>query len=178
MWAFQDQAPNKAYGNGGRQQRTGPEWGHVNDHFSLEVMMPGAKKFTSFCRQIPGCDNYVAEEIYGSKGILRTGNRNRLYSYDGELLGDFSDPQGHNPYVTEHTDMVASIRAGAPLNEAARIAQSTLTAIMCREAAYSGKNANFNFLMNDSKLKLGPDNYAFGPIETPPVYIPGEYKLV
>jgi len=177
LWAFQDQAPIKAYGNGGRQQRTGPEWGHINDHFSLEVMMPGAKRFTSFSRQIPGCDNYVAEEIYGSKGILRTGDRNRLYSYDGKLLAELNNPGGHNPYVQEHTDLIASIRAGEPLNEAARIAQSTRTAIMCREAAYSGKNCGYDFLKNDSKLQLKPDSYAFGPIETPPVYIPGEYQL-
>src|SRR6266550_2129628 len=44
-----------------------------------------------------------------------------------------------NPYVQEHRDLIASIRAGRPLNEGRQVAESTLTAIMGREAAYTGQ---------------------------------------
>lgn len=37
-----------------------------------------------------------------------------------------------NPYEQEHADLIASLRAGRPLNEGREIAQATLTAIMAR----------------------------------------------
>lgn len=37
-----------------------------------------------------------------------------------------------NPYEQEHADLIASLRAGRPLNEGRQIAQATLTAIMAR----------------------------------------------
>ncbi len=42
-------------------------------------------------------------------------------------------------YVQEHTDLIASIRAGKPLNELKQVAESTLTAIIGRMSAYTGK---------------------------------------
>ncbi|MFI4861262.1 MAG: Gfo/Idh/MocA family protein [Phycisphaerales bacterium JB063] len=190
LWAFQDQAPQKAYGNGGRQQRTGEEWGHGNDHFSLQIMMPGyGRMINSHCRQIPGCDNYVGEEIIGTNGYARMGGTSTLVDLDGERVAQFSG--GRDPYVQEHADLVASFRAGEPLNEAHRIAQTTLTAIIAREAAYSGKNIDYNWALNESNLKLGPGNapdcYTSGftqahienaaDLPTPPVYTPGAYQM-
>ncbi|MEM9415553.1 MAG: Gfo/Idh/MocA family oxidoreductase [Planctomycetota bacterium] len=188
LWAFGDVAPVKAYGNGGRQQRTGEEWGHGNDHFSLQIQMPGrfGHFINSHCRQIPGCDNYVGEEIIGSEGYARMGGTSTLVDKNGERIAQFTG--GRDPYVQEHADLVASFRAGEPLNEAHRIAQSTLTAIICREAAYSGKNVSYEWALNESNLKLGPGNapgcYTDGfsledfdtDVATPPVYIPGAYQ--
>ncbi len=45
------------------------------------------------------------------------------------------------PYVQEHTDLIDSIRAGKPLNELKNVAESTLTAIMGRMSAYTGKQS-------------------------------------
>ena len=44
-----------------------------------------------------------------------------------------------NPYQQEHEDLIASIRAGKPINEAQAVAESTMTGILGREAVYSGK---------------------------------------
>jgi len=188
LWAFQDQAPVKAYGNGGRQQRTGAQWGNGNDHFSLQITMPGrGRVINSHCRQIPGCDNWVGEEIIGTNGYAQLGGRCVLLDNDGEVLHNLTG--GRNPYDQEHTDLVQSIRDGEPLNEAHRIAQSTLTSIICREAAYSGKNIDYNWALNESKLRLGPGDapgcYTEGctdydldlDVATPPVYIPGAYQM-
>jgi len=190
LWAFQDQAPVKAYGNGGRQQRTGEEWGHGNDHFSLQITMPGrnGNAINSHCRQIPGCDNYVGEEIIGTEGFARMGGTSTLVNAAGERIAQFKG--GRNPYVQEHADLVASFRAGEPLNEAHRIAQSTLTSIIAREAAYSGKNSDYNWALNESTMNLGPgeapDCYTAGftqdhignpDVATPPVYTPGAYQM-
>jgi hypothetical protein len=58
--------------------------------------------------------------------------------------------------VQEHKDLIASIRSGQPLNEGQRVAESTLTAIGARIAAYTGKVITWDWLMNTSKQELVP----------------------
>ena len=84
--------------------------------------------------------------------------------------------EGMNPYVEEHRDLVASIRAGTPLNEGRRIAESCLTAIMGREAAYTGKDVTWTQLMA-AKLDLMPKPFALGSLVVPPVPMPGQTTL-
>jgi hypothetical protein len=81
------------------------------------------------------------------------------------------------PYQQEHKDLIASIRAGEPLNEAQRIAETTLTAIMGRMSAYTGKEVTWEQAMN-SKLNLFPEHLEMGPIATPAVPVPGKEQLV
>ncbi len=81
-----------------------------------------------------------------------------------------------SPYVQEHTDLVASIRAGKPYNELKQIAESTLTAIMGREAAYTGQEVTWDEVLNAAQ-DLTPPQVAFGPLEVPPVAMPGRTKL-
>ena len=82
-----------------------------------------------------------------------------------------------NPYVQEHIDMVASIRAGKPLNELVQVAESTLTAIMGRMSAYTGKAVTWEQAM-ESKLDTMPKELIFGPLPTPPVAMPGVTELI
>ena len=50
------------------------------------------------------------------------------------------DFPGHrDPYVQEHVDLLNSILAEEPLNEARNVAESTLTGIMGRIATYTGQ---------------------------------------
>ena len=81
--------------------------------------------------------------------------------------------------MREHTDLIASIRAGEPLNEGERIAKSTLTAIMGRMAAYTGQEVTWEFAMN-SKLDLTPQPEVFrtGDLPVAPVPVPGRTPLV
>jgi hypothetical protein len=78
--------------------------------------------------------------------------------------------------VREHTDLVASIRTGTPLNELRQVAESTLTAIMAREAAYTGQAITWDEIMA-SNLDLTPGPMVFGPIDMPPVPMPGVTRL-
>jgi hypothetical protein len=74
-------------------------------------------------------------------------------------------------------DLQASIRGtGDYLNEGQRIAESTLTAIMGREAAYTGKVITFEEALN-SDQDLMPDLADFTDMPTPPVPIPGQTRM-
>src|SRR6185503_1185445 len=125
------------------------------------------------CRQIDGTANYVGEHFIGSAG-----NSDGHTFIEGEtpFKVDSTAPRV-NPYVQEHADFIASIRAGKPLNEGRRVAETTLTAIMGREAAYTGRDVTWDEISN-AALDLVPKTIAFGPIATPPVPIPGVTKLV
>ena len=73
-----------------------------------------------------------------------------------------------------------SIRKGEPLNEAKRIAESTLTAIMGRMSAYTGKEVSWEQALN-SKLTLWPTEGELTmetKIEVPPVPMPGKTQLI
>lgn len=169
-WALQAH-PVTAIGMGGRQQRTAPEYGHIYDHFAVEFEYPDGVRVQSLCRQNKDTFRRVGERIVGTNGVTEPGK---------EILGanafKFSD-EAPNPYEQEHRDLIASIRAGRPLNEARAVAESTMAAIMGRIAAYTGQEVTWDWAMNESKLDLAPD-YAFGDLPVPPVAVPGETQLV
>src|ERR1035438_5203621 len=78
----------------------------------------------------------VSERIVGTKGVI-----------DSIELRGAKLP--FDPYVQEHMDMVDSILGKGPyINEAQTVAESTLTCIMGREAAYSGQKVTWEMIMN------------------------------
>ena len=168
-WVLNDH-PIKALALGGRQARPGPSQGHIYDHFAVEFEYANGARMFSQCRQMDGCEGKVGEAVVGTKGTSNC--TNYIKTTDGQLWR-FRE-QDVNPYQQEHQDLIASIRAGAPLNEAKAIAESTLTAIMGRESAYSGRTIEWDALLN-SNTKLGPPKYEFGSLPFPEVAIPGKY---
>ena len=78
--------------------------------------------------------------------------------------------------MQEHTDLIASIRAGKPLNELKNVAESTLTAIMGRMSAYTGKAVTWEQALK-SKETWAPKQMAFGKVPVPPVPMPGTSPL-
>ena len=62
---------------------------------------------------------------------------------------------------------------GRPLNELKQVAESTLTAIMGRMSAYTGKEVTWDFLVNKSQENLMPEKLSFEmSLSTPPVAVP------
>ncbi len=165
--------PKRAYGMGGRQVRIDPAYGQIFDHFAIEYDYGDGVKVTSMCRQIGGTANRVGEEVYGTKGHSAPGGWIK-----GETQYHYKSKKRVNPYVQEHADLIASIRSGEPLNEGVRVAESTLTAIMGRMSAYTGKIVGWDFAMNESKLNLLPGFEDFGPKPVDPVPMPGLTQLV
>ncbi|HSR15096.1 MAG TPA: Gfo/Idh/MocA family oxidoreductase, partial [Gemmatimonadales bacterium] len=162
--------PVRATGMGGRQVRVDPAYGHIFDHFAVEFEYPGGQRILSMCRQQDGTSRFVGERFTGADGTsdARTFIRGRQ-----PWRAPSSDV---NPYVQEHTDLIASIRAGSPLNELRQVAESTLTAIMGREAAYTGQQLGWEDVLN-SELDLLPGDLAFGDRPVAPVPVPGVTQL-
>ncbi|MBI3192039.1 MAG: Gfo/Idh/MocA family oxidoreductase, partial [Pedosphaera parvula] len=165
--------PLKATALGGRQTRTAQRAGHIFDHFAVEFEYPNGVRMFSQCRQINDCENKVEEAIVGAKG--ESNCKDWIRGNDGKNWR-FRE-KDVNAYEQEHQDLIASIRAGQPLNEARAVAESTLTGIMGRESAYSGHSVTWDQALN-SKTRLGPDKYQFGSLPFPPVALPGKYKFV
>ena len=75
--------------------------------------------------------------------------------------------------MQEHIDLIRIIRAGQQLNELQTVAESTLTAIMGRMSAYTGKAVTWDEALNSAEA-LVPASLQLGPIPTPPVPMPGQ----
>ena len=129
----------------------------------------------SMCRQTPGCADNVSERVFGTNGMAYTDGANGYIKGANAYTVKEESP---NPYVQEHTDLIASIREGKPLNEGKRVAESTLTAIMGRMSAYTGRALSWEWAMNASKLDLSPSRYEFGALPLAPAAVPGKTELI
>jgi predicted dehydrogenase len=173
-WAMNGH-PVSANGMGGRQVRTSPDYGHIFDHFAIDYEYANGTPLASQCRQIQGCANNVTEALVGEKGTCQLDNGGK-YSIAGPKAWKF-EGQDNRPYVQEHTDFIASIRAGKPYNELKTVAESTMTAIMGRMSAYTGKVVTWEQALN-SKEELMPRGLTLGPLPTPAVAVPGQTQLI
>ena len=165
--------PLRAVGHGGRQVRTDAAYGNIYDHFAVDYEYPNNVHVASYCRQIPHCANNVSEAFVGTKGWCQANK----YAIAGERDWRYTLP-GNLPYVQEHTDLIASIRAGKPYNELKQVAESTLTAILGRTAAYTGQEVAWEQVLNSTENLL-PAKLDWGAtLAVAPVAMPGQTKLV
>lgn len=177
---FKGAYPVKALGLGGRQVRTGKEYGEIYDHHYVEYHYADGTVLNSQCRHIKGTYAKVDEMLVGTKGVVACGaaeitNKGKaLYKYD--LKGE------NNPYQTEHDELFAAIAKGEyKFADAENGAKSTLTAIMGRMATYSGQVIEWDKTLNsgisimptkfawDADMPVKPDANGFYPIATPGV---------
>ncbi len=144
------------------------EYGNIYDHIGADFVYPNGVHMSSSCRQYQGrqAAQNVSELIVGTKGRIDTRSQR-----GGRPATD--------PYVQEHTDMMNSILGKGPyINEAMAVAESTMTCIMGREAAYSGQKITWDMMMN-SQLELVPKTFDIkASVPVPPLAVPGEYKFV
>jgi myo-inositol 2-dehydrogenase/D-chiro-inositol 1-dehydrogenase len=75
--------------------------------------------------------------------------------------------------------MLASIRGDGPyVNHGMTVAETTMTCIMGREAAYSGQKITWDMMMA-SQLDLQPKEFDYDkPMDISPLPVPGIYKFV
>ncbi len=60
--------PVSAQGMGGRQVRTGEDYGEIFDHHVVEFEYADGSRMFSQCRHMPNCWNSVSEHCHGTKG--------------------------------------------------------------------------------------------------------------
>jgi predicted dehydrogenase len=167
--------PVQCIGLGGRQVRTGPEYGDVYDHFAIEYEYPGGVRVEYMGAQMDKVTDRQDNRVVGTKGQAYTDSGNFIiegakpYKYDGP---------SPDPVIQQHADQIAAIRKGEHLNEGKRVAESTMTCIMGRMSAYTGRALKWDWVMNASKLDLTPAKYEFGDLPPRPVAMPGQTPLI
>jgi len=172
-WAFKGHA-TRAVGMGFRT-RDIPEFGNHYDFFAIDYEYPAGVHVLSMCRQISHCENSVSEALVGTKGTCQPNS----YTINGKrILSREQDRASVDPYIQEHTDLIESIRAGKAINELKTVAESTLTAIMGRMSAYTGKAVSWEQALN-SQENLFPHDLAMDmKLAEAPLPVPGKTPLV
>lgn len=175
VW-FLGRLPIAAVGFGGRARR---ETGNMFDFFSVDYDFGDDVHIHSQCRQLAGAYQHVGEMFTGTEGSCYGGGKiNGKKVEVAEIKLDSGDP-----YVQEHVDLIRSVMAGKPLNEAQQVAESTLVGIMGRISAYTGDLVRWADLVKNEQsayynLACAPaaSDFEKGPIalpkEAPP--IPGK----
>jgi hypothetical protein len=130
------------------------------------------------CSQIKGTTKREDERIVGTKGsayatrqvgYLRDIKGKNIYKYDGPQTGGTRE---------QHMALVQSIRDDKPINEGKSVAESTMTAIMGRMSAYTGRALKWDWVMEASTLDMRPPEYKLGDLPVQPVAVPGKTPLI
>jgi len=170
--------PVSCLGMGGREVRTGPEFGNIYDHFAVEYEYPNGIRVASMSSQIEGSTSRVGERLVCTKGSTYTTRAlgyiddtqgNKIFTYEDEI---------HSGDSAQYAGLIGSIREGKPLNECRRLAESTMTLIMGRISAYTGRALKWDWVMKASKIDLSLEKYELGDLPVRPVAVPGKTQLM
>ena len=173
-WILQSH-PVQCMGVGGRQVRTEAKYGDCFDHFAVEYEYPNDVRIEYIGTQIDGFTYRSDQRVTGTKGSVY------LYGGNGIIKGENPwkfEGEKPNPSVLQYAEMIESIRNGKPLNEGRQIAESTMTAILGRMSAYTGRALKWDWAMNASKLDLTPGKMEFGDLPDMPIPMPGVTELI
>lgn len=180
-WAMGDRLPARVNCLGGRAARTGEESGDVFDHFAAIYEYDDGSRAFHTTRQIDSCPSDNTDYIYATKGRCTINGWAPLYEIRNrannvEWKGTGTPEEASEMYQNEHNALFKSIRAGTPINDAVRSANSCLMAIMARMSAYTGQTVTWDQALN-AEDNMVPSHLALG--EAPPVNIPipGKTKI-
>lgn len=198
-WMRGDKHPVEAQGMGGRQVRTGKEYGQIFDHHFVEYTYDDGTKMYSQCRHQDGCANEVREHAHGTKGTLDIDDGGGPMMNTGPIGvarkdrgfvttkgGKWTMPKPKlDNHHQEHHDLFAALRDGRTYNEGDYGAQSTMTAILGRMATYSGNIVKWDDALHKG-IDLSPQMYDFAappPVLADkngfyPVAVPGVTKVI
>jgi len=145
--------PVRCWGMGARQA-LGDAAGEIWDNFAVEFEYENGVRMYSYCGQIKRAWSSVSEAVHGTIGTANPSGSislNRGWRWRSTLK-----LQSGDPYTQEHVDLINAIVKDTELNEAKNVTDGTLTAIMGREAAYSGGAVDWDQILN-SKFMYGPE---------------------
>ncbi|NNM25267.1 MAG: Gfo/Idh/MocA family oxidoreductase, partial [Phycisphaerales bacterium] len=135
--------PVECNGMGGGEQRMGGDRtkSQIFDHTFCEYTFADGTKMYSQGRHLAGGWGYVGEAVHGSKG---TANPSGWIKGATSWRFDGHSPGGHQQ---EQHDLIEALIRGEIYNEGEYGALSTFTAILGREACYSGKTIKWDDLL-------------------------------
>lgn len=175
--------PVRAQGIGGRSSLSGPDCGDIFDHFFIEYEYGDGTKLNSQIRHISGTWNKGGAYFQGTSGTASL--QGGIKDLNGERIWRNSNKDSENAYQVEHDVFFAAIRNNTPHNDTEWGAMSTMTTIMGRMAAHSGKMVEWDEALN-SELVLAPAHLDWNsePPAKPdkdgnyPVPMPGQSNII
>lgn len=160
--------PVECNGMGGREQRMDgdPTKSQIFDHTFCEYTFADGTKMFSQGRHLANSWEIVDEFAHGTKGNAKPSGiieGPNAWKFAGQPLG------GHQQ---EQHDLIEALMRGEIYNEGEIGAKSTFTAILGREACYSGKVVKWDELFEKGReLAPGIDGYT---LDTDPPTMPDE----
>ncbi len=157
---FKGAYPIKAQGMGGREVRTGKEYGEIFDHHFVEFHYADGTILNSQCRHQPKTMSKVDEFLVGTKGKIFAGAAN-IVDHKGKVVYQFDKKTENDPYQTEHDELFAAIAKGQyKFEDAENGARSTMSSILGRMATYSGQVIEVDKALA-SNIDLQPKEYSW-----------------
>lgn len=162
--------PVECNGMGGGERRLDGDRtkSQIYDHTFCEYTFADGSKMYSQGRHLADAFKRVDEAVHGTKGTavpsgsISAGENSWEFSGDKRIVG----------HQQEQTDLIAALARGDIYNEGEYGAKSTFTAILGREACYSGNVLTWDELLAKGKdYAPGIDEYT---LESVPPVIPGE----
>ena len=116
--------------------------------------------------------NDTEDYVFGTDGQAQV-LRNVIEPTQGAAWRFDRTPDMPGMYDSEHQELFRAIRKGTPINNGNYMCNSTLAAIMGREACYTGQKLVWDEFLK-SNLKLGPDQLDWNTAPTCAVAMPGK----
>jgi myo-inositol 2-dehydrogenase / D-chiro-inositol 1-dehydrogenase len=151
-----DSYPIRAQGLGGKAGLRGPEYGDTFDSFFIKYEYADGIMLNSQIRNIMGTYTKNGAFLTGTKGIADFRGSN-IKDHKGNTIWRTKERYG-SPYQIQTDVLFDAIRNNKPLNDTEWGAKSTMTTIMGRMAAHSGKLLEWDDALN-SELSILPSEY-------------------
>lgn len=164
--------PVECNGMGGGERRMDGDRtkSQIFDHTFCEYTFANGAKMFSQGRHLADSFREVSEAVHGTKGTANPAGSITAgdQSWQYKTVRGKKDVGGHQQ---EQHDLIEALMRGEIYNEGEYGAKSTFTAILGREACYSGKVLKWDeLLLNGKSYAPGIDDYT---LQTVPPVIPG-----
>ena len=155
-WVLGDAPPERAFGVGGQQVGTGPEFGDVFDHNATVYEYANGVRVYAFGANFTGAHTQTADVVLGTKGRATITPEFRI---EGENPWRF---RGTRPSMTqlEQKALFDAIRNGERIDNSDYMITSTLLGILAQMACYTGQRITWEQLL-ESELDFTSPSYAY-----------------
>lgn len=153
-WIMKD-FPVKALGNGGRLIYNGRDNGDAYDHFFIEYEYANGVKMFSQSRNMNNCADKMGWTLKGTKGSAN--ERQELQDLTGKSFWRYRDRGDLGATQIEQNVFIDAVLTGKHINNTEYVAKSSLTTIMGRMAAETGKEITMEALLASTESIVPTD---------------------